>query len=74
MTGLAVFANEEARILLLQAKVLIPETLCLNPLWLSHMSDQLESSFGDDNTSNVVVQLKRVRYACAGAAIRLALT
>ena len=48
LRGHAVFANNEARELLLNAKVWMPETLALNPVWLSHMSDKLKSSFGDE--------------------------
>jgi hypothetical protein len=57
LRGHAVFTSDEARDILVEANVVMPETLFLNPLWLSHMSDKLESSFGDDATSSVVVRL-----------------
>jgi hypothetical protein len=53
------FTSDVARDLLLNANVLMPETLCLNPLWLIHMSNKLKSSFGDDASSSVVVRLER---------------
>ena len=51
------FASDAAKDLLLNANVLLPETLCLNPIWLSHMSDKLESSFGDDAVCRLAVVL-----------------
>ena len=53
------FTSDATRDILLNANVLMPETQALNPLWLSHMSDKLQSSFGDDATSSVVVRLER---------------
>ena len=61
LRGHAWFTSDETRDLLLNANVLMPETLCLNPLWLSHMSDKLESSFRDDATSSVVVPVRLER-------------
>ena len=59
LSGHARFASDATRDILLNANVLMPETQALNPLWLSHMSDKLQSSFGDDATSSVVVRLER---------------
>ena len=61
LRGHAVFPNDKARdCYLLPGGVLMRETLrlCLHPVWLSHMSDKLESRFGDD-TSRVVVYLNK---------------
>jgi hypothetical protein len=48
LKGIPFFANDASRDLVLNAGVLMPETLALHPMWLCHVSTTLETLFGSD--------------------------